>query len=525
MKPLKLLVGLILFCCADPFAVTGQINADLIRESLYSSKINSYGLQSVSRVREFYEHRQFRPAWINNAAACAQLLLLFERSADLGLDAGDYQPGVLHSLQQQAWRGVDQEDSLQMEVCVADAAIHFFRDMAYGNATPDLGYNGLAYNPNCHDVPQLVATAIDKGTLASLPQLLEPTSTEYAVIKNKIISYNTMRSMPAFAEAAVTSNVVNAGNSALMKRLWQLGIIDSITKEMPVDTLKRKVKEMQLLFNLVPDGFLRTPVLHELNVPLQARIGELKFALNTLRWLNCIKSAGSVIVVNIPSANLLVYENGKVILGSRIIVGKQTTRTPTLTSKVTEVVLYPYWNVPKNIATKELLPLIKKNPGYLDRNGFQVLNEHGKVVNPANVNWHELSPGYFPYVLRQSTGCDNSLGLVKLNFYNPYNVYLHDTPWKILFGSNKRYYSHGCMRVDRAMELAHLLLKGNTIAVDTLEDKGCLRNQRPVIVPTSSQIPVFVLYNTAWIDSSGAVSFNEDIYNRFSYLRKKTRAY
>lgn len=256
-------------------------------------------------------------------------------------------------------------------------------------------------------------------------------------------------------------------------------------------------------------------------VPLKTRIEELNRTLNIFRWLRCARAQNEhIIVVNIPSANLLVYEPGKVTLESKVIVGQNTNRTPTLASKVTEVILYPYWNVPKKIATKELLPLIKKNPGYLDANNFQVVNENGKVVNPAAINWQELSAAHFPYTLRQSTGCDNSLGLVKLNFYSPFVVYLHDTPWKSLFQLNKRFFSHGCMRVEKAMDLARLVMKDNTAVIDTLTEKGCLYNQRPVTLAASEKMPVFVLYNTVWVDSAATVRFYGDVYNKFPSSRK-----
>lgn len=525
MKPIKLFAVLMLCCCSGPLTVAGQVSPEVIRECSRSSRINTYGLNAVSAVREFYERRQFRAAWINNPSPRAQLLAALDGSANLGLNYTDYQPALISSLKQNLWQPVDQEDSLKMEFALTDAALHFFNDIAYGNAIPEISYNGLAYQPNCHNIPELLADAIDKGALLSLPQSLEPISIEYFSLKNKIIKYLEIAGTPAFIDVVVTISSVNPDNSNLIRRMWQLGILDSVPAQIPGAVLKSKVKELQRLFNLPPDGILKPAALKELNIPLQVRIAELRVALNTIRWLNCVKSTGSAIVVNIPSATLLVYENGHVVLESRIVVGKKNTRTPTLTSKVTEVVLYPYWNVPKSIATKELLPLIKKNPGYLRMNRMQVINERGKVLNPANIDWNALSPANFPYVLRQSTGCDNSLGLVKLNFYNPYHVYLHDTPWKALFAANKRYFSHGCMRVERAMELAHLILGENTIAVDTLEDKGCLLNQSPVAVPASLQMPVFVLYNTAWTDSSANVSFNEDIYGRFQYLRKKPAAH
>lgn len=222
-----------------------------------------------------------------------------------------------------------------------------------------------------------------------------------------------------------------------------------------------------------------------------------------------------VIVVNIPAAYLKVYDKNKVLLEMRMVVGKKSTPTPTLISTVDEVVLYPYWHVPFSIATKEILPILKRNPGYINTGNYQVLNAAGKITDPYSVNWNSLSSSNFPYLIRQSTGCDNALGLLKLNFYNPFGVYLHDTNGKKYFNNNRRYLSHGCMRMQKPMELGHLLLKNNSIAIDTLEQKGCLRNQSPVIVHANEHLPVVVWYNPAGIDSAGRVLFYEDVYGIF----------
>ena len=238
--------------------------------------------------------------------------------------------------------------------------------------------------------------------------------------------------------------------------------------------------------------------------------------ISTVRWLYGLRQQNrAVIVVNIPSATLLVYNAKEVLLSSKVIVGKMSTHTPLLCSQVTEVVLYPYWMVPATIATRELLPMIKRNPGYIDANGFQVLSGNGKILNPYSIDWSVLSAGNFPYVLRQSTGCDNSLGLVKLNFYSPYDVYLHDTPWKKLFAFDKRFFSHGCIRVEKAIELGRFVLDDNAMAIDTLTEKGCLYHQRPINVPVKEKIPVCVLYNTAWVDAAARVRFYKDVYKRF----------
>lgn len=253
-----------------------------------------------------------------------------------------------------------------------------------------------------------------------------------------------------------------------------------------------------------------------------ARTEELCRALNTVRWLRCTREQNEYnVIVNIPSATLLVLGKNNIAMKSKVIVGKKSTPTPTLCSEITEVVVYPYWMVPKKIATRELLPLIKLNASYLDANGFQVINQQGKIVDPTTIDWQKLNANYFPYTLRQSTGCDNSLGIIKLNFYNPYNVYLHDTPWKSLFNFNKRYFSHGCMRVEKAVELARLALKEKTPVMDTLIAKGHRPDQQPVSLTTPEKTPVFVLYNTAWVDSSANIHFYEDVYRKFSHPKKK----
>jgi murein L,D-transpeptidase YcbB/YkuD len=172
--------------------------------------------------------------------------------------------------------------------------------------------------------------------------------------------------------------------------------------------------------------------------------------------------------------------NNEVVLEMRLVVGKPSTPTFSLASIVNEVIIYPYWHVPVSIATKELLPAIKRDPSFLEANNYQVLNKAGKIINPYSINWNALSRNYFPYTIRQGTGCDNSLGLLKLNFYNPFGAYLHDTPNKDLFKQNRRFFSHGCMRMEKPIELGHLVLINNNIAIDTLTEKGCLKNQSPI---------------------------------------------
>jgi murein L,D-transpeptidase YcbB/YkuD len=509
-----------LFILAMSTCLFAQIVPERIDLLLHNdAALKKLNLQYSDEVKEVYGTLQNQPIWFGHNSRIQDLIQLFQQSTDLGLNKNDYQNNAVQIVQDipEGWG----KDSLGIELRLTDAAIHFVKDIADGNAPLQLAYNGLNYHPGCSNIPGLLVSAIQSNRLPLLPTMAEQKTQEYNSIKKMIIWFNRVMADSNFKDVIVKSTKATAGNKELFIKLYQLGLLDSATQKLQEKELKAKIRSAQMLFNLPADSVLRSSLVSELNVPLRYRLEELKLAINTIRSLYCIKQSSTVIIVNIPSATVLVYDHGKNILESRIIVGKRSTPTSTLSSKVTDVVLYPYWMVPYSIATKELLPAIKRNIGYLDAGNYQVINKAGKVMNPYSIDWQSLSRTYFPYIIRQSTGCDNSLGLIKLNFYNPFGGYLHDTPAKKLFAYNKRYFSHGCMRVQKAMELAHIVLKNNSIALDTLEDKGCLRNKAPVIVPADQQLPVFVIYSTVWIDANAQITFNEDIYRKFSALRRK----
>lgn len=275
------------------------------------------------------------------------------------------------------------------------------------------------------------------------------------------------------------------------------------------------------MFNVKADGKMGKQTIQLLNVPVAMRIGELSRSINYYKWLSARAATQRLIVVNIPSARLAVYDHDTTVLAMRVIVGKTSTPTPTLTSVVDKLVLYPFWTVPHSIATKELLPVFKRDPDYVQNGNYQVLSRAGKLVNPRSINWHNYNASNFPFTIRQSTGCDNALGLLKLDFENPYGVYLHDTPVKILFASNNRFLSHGCMRMEKPFEMGRLLLDGDNRAIDTLTEKGCLKNQAPIVVQAKIKMPVVVWYNTVTVNPAGFAVFHKDIYQKLPWLNNK----
>jgi murein L,D-transpeptidase YcbB/YkuD len=436
-----------------------------------------------------------------------QILLQYLLQSDsLGLNKADYNFELLQQ--------TNITDSVNTDRRITLSAIQFFHDVVYGKDIPRFEYNGLNYTPGCIDISQKFYASLEQGNFENLLQELEPGNPEYKNIKKLLGAYLKKLADSTLHPGLVTSYLVDSTNHPLIERLYQLGYLDSLNYRLPEKTVRAKLREAQYMFELYEDGGLRPNVFEALNIPLIKRVAALKESLNIFRWLQCFRDSQQIIVINIPAANLFLYDGDSTILSSRIVVGKPLTPTPTLCSKVTQLILFPYWTVPHSIATKELLPAIKNNIPYLDAGNYQVLDKQGNILDPYRINWKALSPKYFPYTIRQANGCDNSLGIMKLNFFNPYDVYLHDTPWKNFFAYNKRYFSHGCMRVEKAMELAKAVMPSKAAEIDSLGAMCIAPDGKPVAMSLQKAVPVFILYQLAWPDEKGMIRFFEDAYHK-----------
>ena len=215
------------------------------------------------------------------------------------------------------------------------------------------------------------------------------------------------------------------------------------------------------------------------------------------------------LLINIPAYSLTVYETDKPVLKSKVIVGTKSHPTPNIQSVIECFITYPYWHVPRTIAITELLPQIKRDSAYLMKNHFDVIASTGEVMDPAKIDWASLKPGSFPYNLRQRAGTHNALGILKFQFENTFAVYLHDTNAKRLFANEHRAYSHGCIRVEKAYELAQYLIRFDSSEMTlTLLDRY-LRSGTQAEIMLRRPLPIFIEYFTA--DGS---STYEDVYNK-----------
>jgi murein L,D-transpeptidase YcbB/YkuD len=260
------------------------------------------------------------------------------------------------------------------------------------------------------------------------------------------------------------------------------------------------------------DGILNQSVLNALNVSPKQRIQKILVNMERLRWVP-IDPTSDHIVVNIPQFKMMVYDSGRLDWSCNVVVGKPGTSTVIFTKDLKYVVFSPYWNVPPGILRNEVLPGIRRGGNsYLARQNMEIVNSSGKVVSPGAVN---LSRGGF--TVRQKPGGQNSLGKVKFLFPNEYNIYLHDTPAKYLFGQDKRSFSHGCIRISEPKKLAMWLLRGDSSWTEKKIDEA-MNAGKEKYVTVKGKVPVYIVYFTAFVDEKGRLNFRDDVYGHDAKL-------
>ncbi len=239
----------------------------------------------------------------------------------------------------------------------------------------------------------------------------------------------------------------------------------------------------------------------------------LKDNFNFYRYLNRFNFI-KYIFVNIPNAKLTTYDQDQKVLEMKIIVGQKDKQTPRMTTNLDAIVVYPYWIPTRSIAINEILPKVKKNINYLEKNNFDVLDNKKNVVDPGTLKWASFSGKNFPYQFRQGTGCDNSLRLLKFNISNPFSVYMHDTAHNkhnmLLFENENRFFSHGCIRLSMPVELANWAFEKPLITEEFM--KTYLKDPKSTTIKLNNKIPLFVIYNTNEIDANGDIVTYKDVY-------------
>jgi murein L,D-transpeptidase YcbB/YkuD len=473
----------------------------------------------------FYAERGFEPAWTapDGPLPEARTLVRLLQEAELdGLRGSDYHLARITALLG-GRRGPVTEELDHLELALSDAALVYAAHLAAGKTDPAALHPQWRATRNDLDAARFLADALDGGDLRAAYEGLRPPYPDYRRLRQGLADLRRIAAAGGWG-AVPPGEALRPGEAservpALRARLAASGDLPP-TRVPPADPVYDPDLEAAVLFfqsrhGLTADGVVGERTLAALNVPVALRIDQVRVNLERWRWLPADLGERHL-RVNIAGFGLQAFEAGRVELESRVIVGKAYTRTPVFSDEVTYLVVNPYWYVPASIAGHEILPRVQADRSYLAREGLQVLDGTGpsaRALDPAAIDWGALSAGRLPYVFRQRPGPGNSLGRIKFMFPNPYNVYLHDTPAKALFERDVRTFSHGCIRMERPLDLAAWLLRDDPRwSRERLEALIASGAQQTVRLP--EPVPIHVQYWTAWADGQGAIHLRDDVYDR-----------
>ena len=492
-------------------------------------------VQCETTVVRFYQTNGFVPIWLADGLPSAGLDSLLDVLAGAGaegLDPGDYHLEVLRTMAETAIgarQGPVTDGALvDLELLATDAFLLCASHFLAGKIDPtDLDPEWVASRRQA-DLAEVLAQAVgDMAPAAALRGLLPP-QPGYGRLKGALAEFRDLvrrGGWPMVSEGPKLERGDRGPRVGELRRRLAVRVTglppgpSDTDSELFDEDLLGAVKRFQGAHGLEDDGIVGRATLAALNVSADQRVRQLEVNLERWRWLP--QELGSPhILVNIADFRLDVREKGTSVLTLPVIVGRNYRRTPVFSAPMTYLVFSPSWEVPPKLAAVDKLPLIKKDPGYLEQYGFQVLQGWGrdeKIIDPATVLWNELSARRFPYRLRQLPGPLNALGGVKFMFPNQFDVYIHDTPSRELFRKTERTFSSGCIRVEHPEELAVLLLAGRpewprTAVLEAME------SGREQTVRLTRPIPVHLEYWTAWVEADGAVQFRNDIYQRDAVL-------
>ncbi len=479
----------------------------------------------------FYQQRAFQPAWMDGEGRFVQAKDLVDSIHECsleGLNPDVYHLATIEALlaadegARVAGRPVEPEVLSDLDLLLTDAFLIYGSHLLSGRVDPETIHTRWLVRSRETDLAGLLQAALEKKEVHKALAGLVPEYPEYMSLREALHEYRAISERggwpPVPEGPTLHKNDWDPRVAALRARLvatGDLGTNEGAAPEVLDDHVERAVRGFQSRHGLTVDGVVGPATLAALNVPVEARVRRIELNMERWRWLP--DDLGTrYILVNTADFFLQVVEAEGTVLAMRVVAGRKARRTPVFSGKMTYLVLNPYWHVPHKLAVRDILPKIKKDPGYLDRHGFRVFEsweELAPEIPPETIDWSSVTERNFSFKLRQDSGPTNALGRVKFMFPNKFAIYLHDTPSRYMFKRNQRDFSSGCIRVEAPIDLAVYVLRGDPKwtreeILSAIESRG----NRIVWLPES--IPVHVLYWTAWVDREGALHFRRDVYGR-----------
>jgi L,D-transpeptidase YcbB len=493
-------------------------------------------------VNSYYEKNNYEAIWCNNEQLLpiSDSLLSFIKEARLyGLFPNDYHYAVLTNITERFAADTaavgDRRDAAlwsKADILLTDAFFTISKHLNVGRLKPDSMY----LRPDSVLTDEFYFTQINQlkqgKTVSEIFHALEPVHEGYVELKRAVKSFLDSANLQkkfTYVSYPYRDSIVFV--QSLTKRLQEEGLLSWQLKD-AADTAQLKAALIKLQQNkkLTVDGKFGAQVVRYLNNTDAEKFKRIAINLDRYKALPQ-QMPERYVWVNLPSYQLQLWDMDTMRFESRVVVGKPNTRTPLLTSRISDLVVYPQWTIPNSIIMKEIVPALRKDPGYLAKKGYMLMTWEGEEVDPYTIDWTKYKKG-IPFRIVQGSGDDNALGIMKFNFPNKYSVYLHDTNQRYLFKNDKRALSHGCVRVQEWEKLTYYI---SSLDSTNYEDdpsrmvsdsiRVWLDRKEKHVLKVKSKLPVYFRYFTA-AGKNGKLVFFEDIYNedktaREAYFSKK----
>ncbi|MDD0994443.1 L,D-transpeptidase family protein [Pseudomonas sp. TNT2022 ID1044] len=466
-------------------------------------------------VMDFYSHRNFRAAWTDGRDVAQLLKSLNETEID-GLVPTDFRVEELAQAQL-ALHAIapTPAQAAAFDLAATRTFITALLQLRRGKVDParlDFHWNfdPVGVDPR-QDVNSFFA-ALDDHDVARAFAQAPPQEAVYRSMRVALAQLRQVRDAggwPTVTQGqSLKPGMDGVAVAQLRARLAAGGYLEAQTgKRTDYDEkVIAAVKKYQAEQYLSADGVAGAATLTALNVPVEARIDQVRVNMERARWL-LYKLQGTFVIVDIAGYKVALYRDGQPIWRSRVQVGKPFRSTPVFQSEITYITFNPTWTVPPTILVKDMLPKIQQNPGYLAANRIRALDREGNVLDPAGIDWYNARG----ITLRQDAGPENSLGQVVIRFPNDYAIYLHDTPHRELFAKSMRATSSGCIRVENPLQLVELLFN-DPVHWNSEGIKKQLANGKTENIKLPVKVPVLLAYWTVDMSNDGRVTFKPDVY-------------
>jgi murein L,D-transpeptidase YcbB/YkuD len=514
--------------------------SDIIYGALKFAEANEGKIDDTSRLvytklmQSIYESNQFATLWSSKEQwrPLADSLMRFIAASKLyGLFPADYHFTRLDSLNQSflidtlaiASR-TDAVKWAKADLMLTDGFLHIIKDLKLGRLPADSMTQRKDSVLSDSFYLQQLQTLQQNNSLTAVFQSVEPTHRGYKALKEGIKQFLDSADNRVYTIVPVKKESVGFAH-LLHQRLYQGGYIAYDSIQADSVQLSEAVKNFQRSKEITVDGKAGNETIRLLNESDNDKFVRIAIALDRYKMLP-EKMPFRYVWVNLPGYSMTLIEDDSVLLTSRIICGKNITRTPVLTSAISDMITYPQWTIPNSIIVKEILPALKRDTNYLARKGYSLIDVKGDVINPGSVDWTKYKKG-IPYKVVQGSGDENALGILKFNFPNKYAVYLHDTNQRYLFSRAMRSLSHGCVRVQQWKELANYIIRYDYRDRATADAVGAkdsldawLERKEKHTIPVKQRLPVYIRYFTCE-GKGGKILFYDDIYGEDKMLREK----